>query len=58
MSEADIERLRAEFPHWYVWRGVLGLLYARWPKSSPPKVTRAGNVAELRERMIDLEAAR
>src|SRR6516165_4509785 len=29
-----------EFPHWHVWRGVAGLLYARRPKSSPPKVVR------------------
>ena len=29
-----------EFPDWHVWRGVAGLLYARRPRSSPPKVVR------------------
>ena len=25
----------AEFPHWHVWRGVGGLVYARRPRTSP-----------------------
>ena len=38
-----------EFPHWHVWRGVAGLLYARRPKSSPPKVVRGRDLTTLRE---------
>jgi hypothetical protein len=37
----------AEFPHWYVWRGVCGLVYARRPRTSPPLVVRAANPADL-----------
>ncbi len=36
-----------EFPHWHVWRGVAGLLYARRPRSSPPKVVRGQDAADL-----------
>ena len=44
-----------EFPHWHVWRGVAGLLYARRPKSSPPKVVRGKDLKTLRERIIKAE---
>ena len=47
-----------EFPHWHVWRGVAGLLYARRPRSSPPKVARAWDVITLRERIISAEVRR
>jgi hypothetical protein len=36
-----------EFPHWHVWRGVSGLVYARRPRSSPPLVVRAANPVDL-----------
>ena len=39
----------AEFPHWHVWRGVCGLLYARRPRTSPPAVVRGEDVVDLRE---------
>ena len=48
----------AEFPHWHVWRGVAGLLYARRPRSSPPKVVRGRDSMTLRERIISAEVAR
>ena len=47
-----------EFPHWHVWRGVAGLLYARRPRSSPPKVVRGKDLTTLRERIINAEAIR
>jgi hypothetical protein len=47
-----------EFPHWHVWRGVAGLLYARRPRSSPPKVVRGKDTTALRERIISAEVAR
>lgn len=37
----------AEFPHWHVWRGICGLVYARRPRSSPPLVVRAANPVDL-----------
>ena len=46
-----------EFPHWHVWRGVAGLLYARRPRSSPPKWARASDAEALRERIIRAETA-
>jgi len=33
---------------WQTWTGVGGVLYARLPKSSPPKVVRAADAAGLR----------
>jgi hypothetical protein len=47
-----------EFPHWHVWRGVAGLLYARRPRSTPPIVVRAHDAAGLRERIQQSTAAR
>lgn len=47
-----------EFPHWYVWRGVAGLLYARRTRSSPPKVVRGCDLTTLRERILVAEVAR
>ena len=40
-----------EFPHWHVWRGVAGLLYARRPRSSPPKVVRGRSAVDLRDQI-------
>ena len=45
------------FPRWQMWRGVAGLLYARRPKTSPPKVVRATNLEELKTRIKKAEAA-
>jgi hypothetical protein len=47
-----------EFPHWHVWRGVAGLLYARRPRSTPPTVVRAADAAGLRERIRQTVTAR
>lgn len=44
-----------EFPYWHVWRGVQGLLYARRPRSSPPKVVRGKDTTALRDRIIRAE---
>jgi hypothetical protein len=41
----------AEFPDWHVWRGVAGLLYARKPRSSPPKVVRGESTVDLRDQI-------
>jgi hypothetical protein len=47
-----------EFPQWHVWRGVAGLLYARRPRSSPPKVVRGKDLTALREGIINAEVVR
>lgn len=44
-----------QFPHWHVWRGVAGLLYARRPRSSPPKVVRGKDMTALRDRIMQAE---
>jgi hypothetical protein len=41
----------AEFPHWHVWRGVCGLVYARRPRTSPPIVVRAADTTDLRDQI-------
>lgn len=45
-----------EFPHWHVWRGVSGLVYARRPRTSPPVVVRAENVADLSDQIRRAES--
>jgi hypothetical protein len=47
-----------EFPHWHVWRGVAGLLYARRPRSTPPMVVRAEDPVGLRDRIRQATAPR
>ena len=41
----------AEFPHWHVWRGVCGLVYARRPRTGPPVVVRGEDAVDLRHQM-------
>jgi hypothetical protein len=43
---ADVGR---DYPPWHAWEGVFGLLYARWPQSSPPMVVRAVTPGALRQ---------
>jgi hypothetical protein len=47
-----------EFPQWYVWRGVAGQYYARVPRTSPPRVVRAGNTEDLRREISRAEMTR
>jgi hypothetical protein len=48
-SAADrLAEVEAVYPAWHVWEGVIaGVLYARKPMSSPPRVVRAASVAGL-----------
>jgi hypothetical protein len=61
MSEANHEKgpdwwpYTREFPTWHVWRGVAGLLYARRPGSSPPKVVRGKDTDTLRDQIKQAE---
>ena len=45
----------AEFPHWHVWRGVSGLVYARRPRTSPPIVVRGEDTKDLRTQIRQAE---
>jgi hypothetical protein len=47
-----------EFPYWRVWRGVAGLLYARRVRSSPPKVLRGNDAADLRDQIRQVDVLR
>lgn len=51
-----------EYPGWWVFRGIAGLLYARRLKSSPPRIVRAESVDDLRgqiaSEIADMEASR
>jgi hypothetical protein len=49
--------LEAEFPGWYCWRGIGGILYARRLLSSPPAVVRAATVDGLRGQIREKLAA-
>jgi hypothetical protein len=48
----------SEFPHWYVWRGVAGLVYARRVRSSPPIVFRGIDALDLRDQIRQADISR
>ena len=47
-----------EFPQWHVWRGVCGLVYARWLRASPPVVVRGEDAVDLRDQIRQVEGQR
>jgi hypothetical protein len=51
----DVE---AAYPGWFAWPGVIALLYARRPRSSPPMVVRSPTLDGLREAIEDAERER
>ncbi len=61
---AEDERARAlaeisrEYPGWHAWRGVITLLYARYPRSTPPLVVRSTTIDGLREAIESAERER
>jgi len=52
---AEVDR---DYPPWHAWEGVFGLLYARWPQSSPPMVVRAVTPDGLRQAIEAAERLR
>jgi hypothetical protein len=46
-AEPTLDDVRAMFPHWEVWQGIAGLVYARRLLSSPPIVVRAEDPRDL-----------
>ena len=58
-AQAEYDRARAlaeiqAATGWETWAGVGGILYARRPNTSPPRVVRAADAAGLR---VQIEAA-
>jgi hypothetical protein len=41
----------AQFPRWYAWKGISGLVYARMPGSSPPLVARGEDAQDLADQI-------
>jgi hypothetical protein len=52
---AGIDR---DYPGWHAWTGVVSLLYARWPRSTPPLVVRSTTVDGLRDAIEQAERER
>ena len=58
------ERTRAlavistEYPGWTAWPGVISLLYARYPRSTPPLCVRSTTLDGLREAIERAERER
>lgn len=48
-DELTQDRVAREFPGWHFWKGVSGMVYARWLKSSPPIVVRGEDWTDLRD---------
>jgi hypothetical protein len=44
-----------EYPGWTAWPGVAGLVYARYPRSSPPLCVRSTSLSGLR---VEIEKAK
>jgi hypothetical protein len=57
-SDAALGNIGAQFPDWHLWRGVGGLLYGRRPRSSPPKVVRVEDTADLTDALRRAEDPR
>ena len=54
--EEALDQIAHRWSGWYGWIGVNGLLYARRPRTSPPVVVRAGNIADLHQLVEEAEA--
>jgi len=53
---AEVDR---DYPGWHAWPAVLGgLVYARYPRSSPPMVVRSVTVGGLRTEIENAERER
>ena len=50
--------ISADYPGWVAWPGVINLLYARRPRSSPPMVVRSTTEEGLRRAIEDAERER
>lgn len=45
-----LEAIEADYPPWQCWVGIIpGVVYARRPRSTPPRVVRAPTAAQLRD---------
>lgn len=55
-AEPALKDVQAEFPAWYAWRGIAGLLYARRLNSTPPRIVRAEDADDLRDQIVSQEA--
>lgn len=43
--------LETRFPRWHLWKSSVGLLYARRLNTSPARIVRAENLADLSRQM-------
>jgi hypothetical protein len=56
--ERALRGVEADYPGWFAWPGVISLLYARRPRTSPPMVVRSATLDGLREAIKDKERER
>jgi hypothetical protein len=59
--EAELARLRQQFPRWRIWRGrATGDYWAMPPRDHPAsrKLISAGNIGELAQRLARAEGRR
>lgn len=56
--ERALRGVEADYPGWCAWPGVLSLVYARRPRSSPPMVVRAASADGLRQAIETAERER
>ena len=56
--ERALRGVEADYPGWCAWPGVLSLVYARRPRSSPPMVVRSPTPEGLRQAIENAERER
>jgi hypothetical protein len=56
--ERALRGVEADYPGWFAWPGVISLVYARRPRTSPPMVVRATTTDELRQAIENAERER
>jgi hypothetical protein len=57
-GEDELAQVGWDYPPWYAWRGVGGIVYARRPRSSPPMLVRSATTQGLREAIEEAERER
>jgi hypothetical protein len=49
--DQELAALVRRFPRWEAWKGVSGLFYAPWLRSSPPVVVRGESPEDLADQI-------
>ena len=57
-QDSELAALVRQHPRWEAWKGVSGLFYARWLRSSPPVVVQGESPEDLADQINRAERLR